>query len=195
MCLLFSQSCLTLWPHGLQHARPPCPSPSPWACLNSCTLILSCHPTISSTVVPFSPCPHSFPALGYFSMSPFFTSGGPSTGASVSASVLPLNTQDWFPLGLIGLISLKSKGLSRVFYSTQLYMTTLKTIALTVWTIAGKVMFLHFNMMSRCVIAFLPRSKHLLIFWLQLPFAVIFEPRKIKSVTVSIFFHHLFAMK
>ena len=218
MCLLFSQSCLTLRPHGLQHARPPCPSPSPGPCSNSYTLILSCHSTISSTVFPFSPCPQSIPASGYFSISPFFTSDGPSIGASVSASVLPLNIQDWFPLGLTGWISLQSKGLSRVFSSTTvqkhkvfgdqpsltlymtmymsctyLYMTTLKTIALTVWTIVGKVMFLHFNMMSRFVIAFLPKSKHLLILWLQLPFAVIFEPKKIKSVIVSIF--SPFAMK
>ena len=106
----------SLWPHGLQHARPPCPSPTPGAYSNSCSLIRWCHPTISSSVVPFSSHLHSFPASGSFPMSQFITSGGQSIG--VSASVLPMNIQDWCPLGLIGLISLQSKGLSRVFSNT-----------------------------------------------------------------------------
>ena len=101
--------------HGLQHAGLPCPSPTPWACSNSCSSSLWCHPTISSSVVPFSPCPQSFPASGSFQISQFFTSGGQNIGASASASVLLKNIQDWFPLGWTGWISLQSKGLSRVF--------------------------------------------------------------------------------
>ena len=108
LCYQFSsvaQSCPTLWPHGLQHTRPPCPSPTPRACSNSCPSSRWCHPTISSSVVPFSSCPQSFPALGSFPMSQFFSSNGRSigAGASASASVLPMNIQDWFPLGLTGL--------------------------------------------------------------------------------------------
>ena len=96
--------------------RLPCPSPTPGAYSNSCPSSRWCHPTISSSVVPFSSCLQSFPASGSFSIqSQFFTSGGQSIGVSASASVLPMNIQDWFPLGLTGLISLKSKGLSRVF--------------------------------------------------------------------------------
>ena len=105
----------SLWPHGLQHARPPCPSPTLRAFSNSCPLNRWHHPTISSSVVPFSSCLQSFPASGSFQMSQLFASGGQRTGASASASVLPMNIQDWFPLGLTGLISLQSKGLSRVF--------------------------------------------------------------------------------
>ena len=118
--LLFSRLVLSdcLQPHGLQHARLPCPSPSPGACSNSCPLSQWCHPTILSSVIPFSPYLHSFPASGSFQISQFFTSGSQSTGASASASVLPVNIQDWFPLGLTGLISLQSKGLSRIFSNT-----------------------------------------------------------------------------
>ena len=104
----------SLWPHELQHTRPPCPSPTPGACSNSCPSSLWCCPTISSFVVPFSSCLQSFPASGSFQMSQFFASGGQSIGVSASASVLPMNIQDWFALGLTGLISLQSKGLSRV---------------------------------------------------------------------------------
>ena len=113
--LLFSCSVMSdsLWPHGLQHARLPCLSPSPRACSNSCPLSPWCCPTILSSVVPFSFCLQSFPASGSFQMSPFFASGSQSIGAS--ASVLPMNIQNWFPLGLPSLISLQSKGLSRVF--------------------------------------------------------------------------------
>ena len=108
----FSHSVVSnsLWPHGLQHARLPCPSPAPEACSNSCPLNWWCHPTISSFIFPFSSCLQSFPASGSFPMSQFFTSGGQSTGASASASVLPVNIQDWFPLGWTDWISLQSKG-------------------------------------------------------------------------------------
>ena len=108
----------SLWPHELQHVRLTCHSPSPRACSNSCSLSWWYHPTISSSVVPFSSCLQSFPASGSFLMSQLFTSGGQSTGASTSASVLPMNIQDWFSLGLTGLTSLQSKGLSRVFSNT-----------------------------------------------------------------------------
>ena len=104
--------------HGLQHARLPCPSPTSGACSNSCPLSWWCHPTISSSVVPFSSCLQSFPASGSFLMSQFFVSGGQIMGVSPSVSVLPMNIQDWFPLGLTGWISLQSRGLSRVFSNT-----------------------------------------------------------------------------
>ena len=145
-------------PHGLQHARLPCSSPSPGACSNSCPSSRWCYPTISSFVVPFSSCLQSFPASGSFQMSQFFTSGGQTIEVSASASVLPVNIQDWFPLGWTGWISLQSKGLSRVFSNTTikkhhffgaqlsltvqlsyLYMTTGKTIALTRQTFVGKL--------------------------------------------------------
>ena len=108
----------SLWPDGLRHARLPCPSPTPRAYPNSCPLSGWCHPTISSSVIPFPFCLHSFPAAGSFPMNHFFASGGQSIGVSASASVLPMNIQDWFPLGLTGWISLQSKGLSRVFSNT-----------------------------------------------------------------------------
>ena len=104
----------SLRPHGLQHARLSCPSPTPGACSNSCPLSQWCHPTISSSVIPFS-CLQCFTALGSFPMSQFFTSGAQSTGASTSASILQMNIQDRFPWRLTGLISLQSRGLSRVF--------------------------------------------------------------------------------
>ena len=156
-----------LGPHGLKHARPPCPSLSPGACSNSCPLSQWCHPIISSSVIPFSSYPQSFPASGSFQMSQFFASGGQSIEASVSASVLSMNTQCWFPLGLTGLISLLSKGPLRsllqyhssiasilwcsAFFMLQLsypYMTTGKTVALTMWTFVGKVMSLFFNTLT-----------------------------------------------
>ena len=158
--------------------RLPCPSPSARVCSNSCPLSRWCHPIISSSVVPFSSCLLSLQASGYFPMSQFFKSGGQNIGASASASVLSMNNQDWFPLGLTDLISLQSKGHPRVFSSTtvqkhqffntqvffmaqlsHLYTTTGKTIALTIWTFVGKMMSLLFNTLSRLVIAFLPRSK------------------------------------
>ena len=107
----------SLWPHGLQHTRPPCPSPTPVACSNSCPFSQWCHPTISSSVVPFCRL-QSSPASGSALVSQFFASGGQSTGVSASASVLPVNIQDWSPLRSTGWISLQSKGLSRVFSNT-----------------------------------------------------------------------------
>ena len=116
----FSRSVMSdsLRPHGLQHTRPPSPSPTPRVYPNSCPLSRWCHPTISSSVVPFSSCPQTFPASGSSQMSQFFSSGGQSMGVSVSTSVLPMNTQDWSPLGWTGWISLQAKGLSRVFSNT-----------------------------------------------------------------------------
>ena len=193
----------TLWPHGLQHAGFPSFTISQ-SCSNSCPLSWLCHPTISSSDVPFSSCLQSFPTSGPFLMSHVFPSGGQSIGASASASVLPMNIHDWFPLGWTGWISLQSKGLSTVFSNTTVqkhkffgtqpfygplshpYKTTGKTILLTRWTFVSKVMSLLFDILSRLVIAFLPRSKHLLISWLQSPSAVILKPKTIKSVTVSI---------
>ena len=180
------------WPHGLQHARLPCPSPSPAVCPSSCLLNQWCYPTISFSDTLFS-CPQSFPASGSFPMSQLFTSGGQSIRDLTSASVLPMNIQGWFPSGLTGLLPLLSKRLSRVFSSTSLkawvlwcsaffrvqlshpYMTTRNTIALTRQNFVGKVMSLLFNMLSRFVIAFLPRSKCLLISWLRSPYAVIYK--------------------
>ena len=138
--------------HKLQHARLAYPSLSPRVWLNSCPLSQWCHPTVSSSVTPFSPCPQSFPASGSFPMIQLFTSGGQSIGAS--ASILPVSIQDWFPLRLTDLIFLQSKGLSRVFSSTtvwkhqqaffivqfsHLYMATGKIIALTIQTFVSKV--------------------------------------------------------
>ena len=116
----FSRSVMSdsLQTHGLQHARPPCPSPTPKVHTNPCPLSWWCHPTISSSGIPFSSSPQSFPASGSLPMSQFFASGGQSIGVSASKSVLPMNTQDLSPLGLAGWISLQSKGLSRVFSNT-----------------------------------------------------------------------------
>ena len=196
----------SLRPHGLQHARPPCPSPASRDYSNSCPSSQWCHPAISSSVVSFSSRLQSFLTSGYFPVSQLFASGGQSTRVSTSASVLSMTIQGWFPLELTGLISLQSKGLSRVFSNTivqkhQFFSAQLslwsnshlhtwlleKTITLTTWIFVNKVMSLLFNMLSRLVIAFLPRSKRLLISWLQSPLAVILEPKKIKSVTVSTF--------
>ena len=119
----FSHSVVSdsLWRHELQHARPPCPSPTPRVYSNSCPSSQWCHPAISSSVVPFSSCLQSFPALGSFPMSQFFASGGQSIGVSASASVLPMSIQDWSPLGWTGWISLLSNGLSRVFSDTTVH--------------------------------------------------------------------------
>ena len=150
--------------HEPQHARPPCPSPTPGVYPNSRPLSRWCHPTILSSVVPFSSCPQFFPASGSFHMSQLFISGGQTIGVSASRPVLLMNTQDWSPLEWTGWISLQSKGLSRVFSHTTVqkhqlrhsgffvvqlshpYTTTGKTIALTRWTFVGKVMSLLFNM-------------------------------------------------
>ena len=162
-----------------------------------------------------SPFPQAFnlPASGSFQMSQFFTSDGQRIGVSALPSILPMNIQDWFPLGWTGWISLQSKVLLRVFsnttiqkyqfFSAQLslqsnshpYVTTGKTIALTRRTFVGKVMSLLFNMLSRLVIAFLPRSKHLLISWLESPSAVTFGAPQNKNISLFPLFPHLFAMK
>ena len=157
----------SLWTHGPQHTRLPGSSLYPWIYSNSCPLFQWCHPTISFSVTPFSSCPQAFPESESFSVSKLFASGGQSIGASTSASVLPVNIQGLFPLESIGLISLLSKGLSRVFFSTlqfkniiilcsaffmvQLsysYMVTGKTIDLTIWTFVSKVMSLLFNTLT-----------------------------------------------
>ena len=124
----------SLWPHGLQNARPPCPSPTPGACSNSCPMSWWCHPTISSSLVPFSSCPQSFPAAGSFPMSQFFTSGGQRIGPSASTSVLPMIIQDWFPLGWTGCISLQTKGLSRVFSNTTVQKYQFYSTQLSLWS-------------------------------------------------------------
>ena len=114
-----SNPSLLLWQEGPQHARPPCPSPTPRVHPNPCLLSRWCHPDISSFVIPFSSCPQSFSASRSFQMSQLFASGGQSIGVSASTSVLPVNTQDWSPLGWTGWISLQSRGLSRVFSNSQ----------------------------------------------------------------------------
>ena len=202
----------SLWLHGLYHARLPCPSLSPGLCLNSCPLSWWYHPIISSSVIPFSTCPKSFPTLGSFPISQLFASGGQSTGASAPANsfiptapFIPTNIQDWFPLRLTSLISLLSENsqesspapqvecincLWSTFFMVQFslpYMTTGKAIAFAIWTFVGKVMSLLFNMLCRLIIAFLPKSKYLLISWLQSWSSVILEHREINSETVSIF--------
>ena len=210
--VLFSRSVVSdsLRPHGLQQARLPCPSPTPGVYSNSCPSSWWCHPTISSSVVPFSSHLQSFPASGSFLLSQF--SGGHIIGASALVSVLPMNIQDWIPLELTGLISFQSMELSRVFSNTtfqkhQSFGTQLssqsnsdiptwllgKTIALTRRTLVGKVMSLLLNILCRLVITFLPRSKHLLISWLQSQSVVILEPKN----KICHCFHcfHLFPMK
>ena len=168
----------SLRPYELLHNRLPCPLLSSRVCSNSCPFSRWCHPTTSSSVISFSSSLQYFPSSGSFPVSPLFASGGWSIGASASASVLPMNIQGWFPLGLTGLIFLQSTGLSRVFSSITIwkrqffwhlaffmiqishpYMTTEKTIALIRWTFVGKVMSLPFNRLSRLVVTFLPRSK------------------------------------
>ena len=189
----------SLRPHELQHARLPCSLSTTRACLNSCPLIRWCHPTISSSVVPFSSCPQSLPASESFPMSQLFTWGGQSTGVSGSASVFPMNIQaglisfrmDWLALlavqgTLQSLLQHHSSKASILQYSAFFYSPTLtsihdywkKTIALSRQTFVDKVTSLLFNMLSGLVITFLPRSKHLLISWLQSPSAVILEPPK-----------------
>ena len=166
----------SLEPHEPQHARPPCPSPTPGVHPNPCRLSRWCHPTISSSVVPFS-CPQSFPASGSFQMTQLFASGGQSIGLSALASVLLQHHS-----------SKASILLCSAFFIVQLshpYMTTGKTIALTRRTFVDKVMSLLLNMLSRLVITFFPRSRRLLISWLQSPSVMILEPRKIKSATIS----------
>ena len=186
---------VSLQPHGLQHARLSCPSPTLRPCSNLCPSSQWCHLTISSYAVPFSSSIQSFPASGSFPMSQFFAAGGQSIGVSASASVLPMNIHDWFPLdGLVGspcsprnsqessptpqFKSINYSALSFLYSPIPTsYMTTGKTIALSGQTFVGKIMSLLFNMLSRLVIAFFPRSKCLLISWLWSPSAVILEPK------------------
>ena len=132
----FSHSVMSdsLQPHGLQHTRLPCPAPTPGVYSNSCPLSRWCHPTISSSAVPFSSHLQSFPASGSFPMSQFFTSGGQSIGVSASPSVLPMNIQDWFPLGWTGWISLQSKSLSRVFSNTTVQKHQVFGAQLSLWS-------------------------------------------------------------
>ena len=187
----------SLQPHELQHARLPCPSLSLGACSNSCPESRQCHPTISSFVAPFPSCTQSFPASGSFPVGQLFASCGQRIRAS--ASVFPMNTQGWFPLGLTDLISLLSKVLSRVFSCTTIWKhkffsaqpslwsnshihtwlqeKSKQTIALTIWTFVSKMMFLLLNMLSMLDIAFLPRSKRLLFSWLYSLSTVILEPK------------------
>ena len=184
--------------HGLQHARLPCPTPTPRACSNACPSSRWCHPTISSSVAPFSYCLQSFPPSGSFQMSQFFTLGDQRKYRSFSFSVSPSSEcsglisfrMNWFDLlavqgtrkSLLQHHSSKASVLWRsVFFIVQLshpYMITGKPIALTRQTFVGKVVSLFFNMLSMFVIDFLPRSKSLLISWLQSPSAVIWSPRK-----------------
>ena len=200
-CSVMSDS---LQPHGLQHARLPCPSPTPWACSNSCPLSWWCHPTISSSVIPFSSHLQSFPASGSFPNDSFLHIRW-SKYWSFSFNVSPSNEYsglisfgiDWLDLlavqgtlkSLLQHHSSKTSILQHsAFFIVQLshpYMTTGKNIALAIWIFVGRVMLLLFNMLSRLVIAFLLRSKHLFISWLQSPTAVILEPKK----TVSHCFH------
>ena len=187
----------SLWAHEPQHVRPPCPSPTPEVHPNPCPLSQWCHPNISSSVIPFSFCPQSFPASGPFEMSQLFASGGQSIGVSASTSVLPMNTQDWISFRMDWLDLLAVQGTLKsllqhrsskasvlwcsAFFIVQLshpYMTTGKTIALTRWTFVDKVMSLLFNMLSRLVITFLPRSKRLLISWLQITICSDFGAQK-----------------
>ena len=174
----FSHSVLSdsLRPHESQHARPPCPSPALGVYSNTCPSSRWCHPTMSSSVIPFSSCPQSLPASGSFPMSQLFAWGGQSTGVSASASVLPMNPglisfrMDWLDLlavqetlkSLLQHHSSKPSILQHsAFFTVQLshpYMTTRKTITLTRQTFVGKVMPLLFNMLSRLVITFRPRS-------------------------------------
>ena len=197
-----AQSCLTLRSHGLQRPRLPCPLPTPSGCSNSHPLSQWCHLTISSSVVPFSSCLQPFPVRVFSNESPLYIRWPKYWSFSLSpsneCSGLISFRIDWFDLlavqgTLKSLLQHHSSKASilrcSAFFIVQLshpYMTTGKTIALTRWTFVSKVMSLLFNMLFMLVIAFLPRSKRLLILWLQSPSSVILEPKKIKSVTVSI---------
>ena len=187
----------SLQPLGLQHTRPTCPSPTPRVYSNSCPIesvmpsnhLILCHPLLLLPSIN-----RSFPTTSNrsFPKSQFFASDGHSIEVSAAASVFPMNIQGWFPLGLTDCISFQSKGLSRVFSNTTVqkhqffsaqpsfmvqlshpYMTTRKTTAFTTWIFVGKVLSLLLNMLFRSVIAFLSRSKRLLISWLQSPSATL----------------------
>ena len=194
----------SLQPHESQHARPPCPTLTPGVHSDSCPSTQWCHPAISSSVVPFSSCPQIPPSIRVFSNESTLRMRWPKYW-SFSFSIIPYKEfpglisfrMDWFDLladqgtlkSLLQHHTLKASILPcSAFFIVQVshpYMTTGKTIALTRWTFVRKVMSLFLNVLSRLVITFLPRSKRLLISWLQAPSAVILEPRKIKSDTVS----------
>ena len=199
----------SLWPHGLQHARHPCPSPTPGACSNSCPLSQRCHPTISSSVALF--CFQSFPALGSFSVNRLFPSGGKYWSVSISPSdeysgliSFKINQFDLLAVqrtlkSLLQYHDSKASVLQHsVFFMVQLTFVHnyLKNYSFDYHTFIGKVMslFFFFNMLIRFIIAFLPRSKHLLISWLQSPSAVVLGPPSIKHVTASTY-PLLFVMK
>ena len=190
----------SLWPYESQHTRPPCPSPTPGVYSDSRPSSWWCHPTISSSVIPFSSCLQSFPALGSFPISQLFISGGQRPEASASASVLPMNMQGLFPLGWTSWISLQSKGLPRVFSNTtvkkhqffgaqpslwsnsHIHTWLLENHSFDyIWMFIGKVTSLLFNTLSKFDKAFLPRSKCLLISWFQSLSSVILE----KSITTQ----------
>ena len=206
--LLFSWPVISdsLWPHGLQHARPPCPSPFPRVCPTSCSLHQWCHPAISFFDPPSFPAlslsqnhwdfsNESYIRIGWSKYWHFSFSISPSSEYSGLISLII----DLFDLLALqgtsrSLLSHHSSKVSILWHSaflmaqfSQLYVTTGKTIALTIWIFAGRIMSLLFNTLSRFVIAFLPRSKCLLISWLRSPFTVILEPKKRKSVTMSTF--------
>ena len=203
----------SLRPHKQQHTNLPCPSPTPRAYSTSCSLSQWCHPTISSSAIPFSFYHQSFPASGSFPKRWLFASGGQSTGISASVSVLPVKIQDWLTLELTGFDSLQVSGFSTVFSSSTIWkhqffttqfpygpaLTSVhEAIALTIRTFAGKVMSLPFNMLSRFIIAFPSKEQTSFNFMstvmLQSLSTEILEPKKIKSVTISTV-TLLFAMK
>jgi len=166
----------SLQPHGLKHDRPPCPSPTPGIYSNSCPLSQWCHPTISTSVIPFSSCLQSFPASRSFQMSQFFASGGQSIGVSASSSVLPMNIQDWFPLRWTGWISLQSKGLSRAVesqrYNLVLFFVNTSRFLSPVFLIINsiifflifKVVFIYFYYTSNTRACVLNRVSHIWLF-------------------------------
>ena len=194
-----------LRPHESQHARPPCPSLTPGVHSNPRPSSRWCHPAISSSTVPFSPAPNPSQHQSLFQWVNSSQWGVQSTGASALASSLPKKSQGWSPSEWTGWISLQSKGLSRVFSNTTVQKHQFFSAQLSLWSnshihtwllekthsldytyLCWQNDVLLFNKLSRLVIAFLPRSKRLLISWLQSPSAVILEPKKIKSVTVFI---------
>ena len=199
-CCSVTQPCLTLY-NSMDCSKAGFPSLSPSICSKSCPLSQWCHPTFSTSVASFS-CPRSFLASGSFPVSWLVTSGGQSIGVPTSALDLPMNIQGWFPLALTGVISLLSKELSRVFSNTtvgesisSLVLSFLcgptlpsvhdywKNHSCDYTDLCCKVMSLHFSTLSRFVIAFLPRRKHLLISWVQSLSTVILEPKKISDLT------------
>ena len=206
--LLLSHSAVSnsLWPHGVEHTRRPCPWLTLGVCSNSCLLSRWCHRAISSLVAPFFSCLQSFPASGSFQWVHSSHQVAKVSELQLQHQSFQVLTQSWFHLGLTGLISLLSKGTLKsllqnhnlkasilwrsAFFMVQLshsYMTTGKIIVLTIWTFVGKVVSLPLNALSKFIRVFLPKRKCLLISWLLSPSAVISEPKKINYVTISIF--------